>query len=62
MTLVESMKVNKEAYNTAVDSVIAQINATRATTNTNMDASIDQMTRIAVEFPASLIAPITQPS
>lgn len=55
MTLVESVKKNKEDYNAAIDSTIAQINATRTATNTSFEATIDQLTKVAADFPASIV-------
>ncbi len=56
MTLRDSIVANKAAYNAAIDAAIAQINATRDATNTSFDSTIDQVTKVATDFPASLTA------
>lgn len=57
MSLVDSVKQNKADYNTAIDAVVMTINATRVTTNASFDATIEQLTKVAVDFPASIVAP-----
>lgn len=57
MSLKDSIVANKTAYNAAIDSAIAQINATRDATNVSFDKTIDQVTKVATDFPDALIAP-----
>ena len=54
MTLVETAKQLKTDYNAAIDSAIKQINDARTVQNAGFDAGIDQLTKIATDFPASL--------
>lgn len=57
MTLVESITKVKADYNNAIDATIASINATRSATNASIDIAADQITKVANDFPASLVVP-----
>lgn len=56
MTLKDNILAQKAAYNASVDTTIAALNTTRSETNASFDKTIDAVTKIATDFPASLIA------
>ena len=56
MSLVESIQQNKKDFNTAVDGVIEQVNATRARANASFDEQIATTTAIAKDFPSTLVS------
>lgn len=57
MSLKDSIVAIRGQYNAAIDSAIAQINVTRDATNKSLDTAIDQVTKVATDFPDTLIAP-----